>query len=369
MKKTTDILKRKTIRITGLWVFLFVNLIVLFSFVSAKSLKSDQKVLNAFEMRMQGRVDQAKTLLDSIVKADPSCAMAWYELSRTLTHMYWRGEESRKAGEAVQRAFELEPENIIYAYAFANNCFLQAYIQMESGQEVGKDAVLKICQAFEKALELKPDYAGAMMNLVELYGYLPPEMGGDKEKAREYVKKLELTDMFYSVKAQTVLMPQETNWISYWNNYISEKGECTRSLKELGAAYFFTGDVANAEKCYKRIIELDPTQQVRLLDMARFHIMKVMQNRDLAQQELPLAAGYIDEFLNSTPEPVAPLKGWSHAWLSRISGLLENQTESDLHLKLAKEADPYFSMAFGIPGPYNAPNEVPNQFGSFFSPF
>jgi len=369
MKKFADESKRKTIRIGGLWIFLVLNLVFLFSFVYCKSKKSDQEVVKAWEMRMDGKVDQAKAMLDSLTEADPSCAMAWYELSRTLKHMYWRGEESEEAGQAVQKACELEPDNVIYAFAFADNLFLQAYIKAQMGQEGVKEAVEKTCDAFQKVLELKSDYCVALMNLVELYGFLPPEMGGDKEKAGAYVEKIKEVDKFYGTKAQAVFMPEETNWVDYWNNYIAEEGESAKSLKELGAAYIFADDIENAEKCYKKIIDLDPTQNVRLLDLARVRVMKVMQNRDLAEEELPVAVKFIDDFLNSEPEPVAPLKGWSHGWLSRINGLLGNQTESDLHSKLAQAADPYFSQAFGVPGPFIAPDVLPDQFGSYFSPF
>ncbi|NQU85625.1 MAG: hypothetical protein HQ541_07680, partial [Mariniphaga sp.] len=359
--------KRKTIRISVLWLFLIVNLIFLGSFINCSNTQKSRDVLNAWELRIDGKVDDAKLLLDSILEKDPLNAMAYYELSRTLDYM----DKSEEAQKAIQKAFELEPDNVIYAYSNANNCFLQAYMKMQMEQEGVKEAVEKTCEAYLKVLEIEPDYPEAMMYLVEIYGYLPEDMGGNKEKANEFISKMEKLDPFYGAKAKTANLPEETNFVDYWNNYMAEEGECVKSLKELGATYIFADDIENAEKCYEKAISLDPAQNVRLLDLARYHMMKVMQNRELAQEELPNAIKYLNAFLESQPEPIAPLKAWSYANLSRFEMFLGNNEKGEELMKLAESTDPYFSRAFGVPGPgeFVAPNEVVHHFGSFFSPF
>ncbi len=68
----------------GLMISLLLNL----SLVFASCNKSDDKaVIQAFEMRMNGKSDQAKEMLLTIIKEDPKNALAQYELARTVNYM------------------------------------------------------------------------------------------------------------------------------------------------------------------------------------------------------------------------------------------------------------------------------------------
>ena len=277
---------------------------------------------------------------------------------------------SPEADSALQKAIDLDPNNVAFAYYNAKNCFLKAYMAMHQGNETN-ELIEKTCEEFVHVLELKSDYAEALMYLVEIYGYLPENMGGNKEKAAKFQKQLENLDKFYGAKSKLVFMDENTNKVDYWNNFIAENGESCKALKELGNAYIFKDDPENAKKSFAKAIAIDKSQNIRLLDLARYHTMKVMQDRSKAAEELPKSKIYIDEYLASNPEPIAPLKAYALGMKVKTEMFTGNKEEGEKIMAQAKEIDPYFSRAFGIPSLYvfEPPNQIDHHFSSFFSPF
>ena len=346
---------------------LLIVLILNISTVFSSCQETDKAVLKAYELRIQGKADQAKELLLTIFKEDSINAVAHFELARTLNYMNMRG--SKEADKALKNALKYEPENIVYAYCNAKDCFLKAYIAMQTGGENVKELVNDMCKEFEKVLEMKSDYPEALMYLVEIYGMLPENMGGDKIKAEEYVQKLEKLDKFYGAKARLVLMPESTNMIEYWKNYITENGEDCQSLKELGVSHLFNDDINGAKESFNKAISLDKSQNIRLLDLSRFHQMKVMQNRDAAEKELPEAKKYINQYLASEPEPIPPLKAFAIGMLAKFEMFSGNNAESEKLMEEAKSLDPHFSRASAIPSLalFEPPNKIDQHFRSFFS--
>ena len=331
--------------------------------------ETNKTVMEAFNLRINGKVDQAKELLENTLKTDSTNAMAHFELARTLNYINLRG--SAEADYHLKKALEIEPDNIVFAYYNAGNCFLKAYIAMHTGEENTKVIIDNVCNEYLKVLELEPDYPEALMYLVEIYGMLPQEMGGDKNRAEEYTKQLEEMDQFYGAKARLVLMPQGTNMIDYWKNYIAENGESCRALKELGVGYIFNDDFENAKISFEKSIDLDKTQNIRLLDLARYYHMKVMQNRDAAETELPKSKIYIEQYLASAPEPIPPLHAYALGMLAKTEMFLGNDEVGQNIKEEAKALDPYFSEAFAIPSLaiFEPPTEINHHFRSFFSPF
>ena len=64
---------------------------------SSGGTKTDKEVQKAFDLRMKGQVDEAKTLLESILAKDSTIAMAHYELGQIkITHVCgWRQSQFR----------------------------------------------------------------------------------------------------------------------------------------------------------------------------------------------------------------------------------------------------------------------------------
>ncbi|WP_340114285.1 tetratricopeptide repeat protein [Maribellus mangrovi] len=348
----------------------FVMIVLLGLSPVFSSCKQDEKaVLAAYKLRIDGKVDEAKNQLEQILKEDSTNALAHYELARTLNYINLFGSE--EATKALISAKTLEPENVIYQYAYAKNCFFETFKAMQMGDGDIKELLGKTCDEFDNVLNMAPAYPEAMMYLVEIYGILPPEMGGNKAKAEEYTKRLEKADNFYGAKARLVMMPQGTDMVQYWKDYITQNGENCGALKELGVAALFNDDIETAKVYFEKAMELDPVQNIRLLDLSRYHQMKVMQNRELVEQELPKAKEYIEQYLQSTPAPIAPLKAYAVGSEARIAKFLGNNDEAEKLMEEAKALDPHFSQAFGIPwlSIFEPPTQEDHFFASFFSPF
>jgi hypothetical protein len=116
---------------------------------------------------------------------------------------------------------------------------------------------------------------------------------------------------------------------------------------------------------------IDPSKNILILDLARYHIMKVMQNKDLVKTELPLAKGFLEAYLKSVPEPVIPLKTYAMGLLVRVNMFLGNQEQAEKLMGEAKALDPYFSRASGVPILllFDPPEKISHHYFSFFSPF
>ncbi len=330
--------------------------------------KTDQEVLMAFELRIQGKADQSKTILSDMVQKDSTNAAACFELARTLNYINIRG--SAEADKALKSSIKADPANAIYAFYFAKNRFLKAYMTMEQGGDAN-EKINGVCNEFLKVSKMKPDYPIPLMYLVEIYGMLPENMGGNRVKAEEYTQKLEKMDRFYGAKARLVMMPEGTNMAEYWNKYIAKNGDDFRAYKELGVAYLFTEDVAAAEKSFEKAISLDKSQNVRSLDLARYHMMKVMKNKDAAATEIPKSKVFLEKYLASVPEPIAPLKAFALGLMSVLEQFQGNNEKAEKYLAEANTLDPHFWRIMGIPAltMFDPPNKLDFNFQSFFSPY
>lgn len=353
------------VSVIGLFIVLLLN----FSMVFSACTKNEKAVLDAYELRINGKIDDALSLLKTTLAEDSTNATAHFELARTLNYMNMMG--SKEADNHLKKALELEPDNVVFAYYNAKNCFLKAYISAQQGKGNTKELVNKSCNEFIRVLGLNAEYPEALMYLVEFYGMLPDEMGGNKTEAKKYADILEKVDKFYGAKARLVMMPEGTDIVKYWTEYISENGEDCKVLKELGVAYLFNENIEGAKESFEKAMAIDMAENVRLLDLARYHMMKVMQNRNAAETELPKAKEYLQEYLKSIPEPIAPLKAYAIGMLVKIEMFSGNKIEGQQLMQQAKALDPYFSRATAIPSLalFEPPTEIDHHFQSYFIPY
>ncbi len=332
-----------------------------------------KKVEIAYQLRMNGKAELARGLLDSILTRDSTFALAHYEMARLNHYLLLGGGQVSisdiliPAGKAVQ----YDPSNVTYAYYKALVTFFNAYFAMEMGQGDPKSHVNEAIREFEKVLVMKPDYHEAMLYLVEFYGLLPADMGGDSAKAAGYAEKLATMDGYYGAKAKAVLATQGSDLVKFWEDLMTLGGEKPDYLMEAGKACLFAENPEKAEQYFNKAIQADPSKNIAILDLARYHIFKVMQNDSLAGSELPLAKRYLEKYLNTKPEPVIPLKAYATGWLGQAEMFLGNQAEAEKRIEEAKAMDPYFSRAAGIPTLllFDPPDQISHHYFSFFSWF
>ena len=333
----------------------------------------DKEVLKAYNLRMSGKVDEAKALLETILAKDSTNAIAHYEMAR-LKHYMFTGGGGVKIDDiitSINKAVTYDPKNVTYAYYKAITSFLNAFMAMQTGQGDVKKGVAETCADFEKVLSLKPDYYEASLYLVEIYGMLPKDMGGDSAKAAACADKLGKMNSYFGAKAKAALAPENSDMVKFWSDLLSSDGKNPELLMETGRAYLYADDLTNAESCFDKAIKSDPSENILILDLARYHMYKVMQNKDLAASELPAAKAYIEKYLQSSPAPVVPLKAYAMGLLMRCEMSLGDQAGAEKLMEEAKTLDPYFSRASGVPNLllFDPPDQISHHFFSFFRPY
>lgn len=354
-------------------IFLMMLCIGMLGFQSLAFTNPDTEVVKAFQLRMNGKVDEAKTVLQGILAKDSTNAMAHYEMAR-LKHYLLTGGGGIKIDDilvSISKATAYDPSNISYAYYKAIVHFLNAFMAMQTGNAEVKKNIDLTCIQFKKVLSMKPDYFEASLYLVEIYGMLPKDMGGDSIKALEYVDKLAAMNRYFGSRAKAVVAPRGTDLVKFWLSQVERDKKSADLLAETGKAYLNNDDLANAEKYYDEAIQSDPSKNVLLLDLARYHMLVVMQDKDLAKTNLPMAKSFLERYLQTVPEPIIPLKTYAMGLLMRTEMFLGNKAESDKLMEEAKSLDKYFSRAMGIPTMllFDSPDQIPHHYFSFFSPF
>ncbi|MCD6598870.1 MAG: hypothetical protein J7L04_14355 [Bacteroidales bacterium] len=362
MKNQKEKFRRKSLFIIGILILSIV--------CPALSVRAtDNKISTAYEMRLSGKVEEAKVLLEQLIITDSTNAAAYFELARTLHHMMLGGSGQKPVDilPVIKKATEYDPDNVIYAYYLANICFLNAYASKENTNEY----VTKACDAFKEVLKLKPDYKEAILSLIEIYGLLPAEMGGNKAVAESYAKSLAGMDKFYAAKANAVLMEEGADKVAYWENMLEQHSKSASVNEELGKAYFFKDEVEKGAIYMEQAVELNPENHLPKLNIARAYVMMIMQNKGDKEKNLELAESAFKTYLDETPDAIIPLKAYAKGWIAKIKRFRGDEEGSKELMAEAKALDPYFSMAFGVPSEYlySPPDEISTYFTSYFSPF
>jgi tetratricopeptide (TPR) repeat protein len=262
-----------------LWIVLVMSSVVAiasFGLLSCKGPEVDKVVMEAYELRMNGKADEAKAMLEQVISDEPDNALAHYELARTKLHIGLSALKELEAAlediqQSIDKAIENDPDNVIYRFFAGRIAFMSAYGAAQREQPDVKEKFAKLCSVYESVLKLKPDYHEAMLYLVQIYGILPEDMGGDKSKAEQYAKKLEEMDEIFGAKARAILLPEEADYVGYWQKVLKKHEGNAEVLRELGRAYLFKDQVEEGVKCFEEAVRIDPEHNILFLDVARYH--------------------------------------------------------------------------------------------------
>jgi len=327
----------------------------------------------AYELRMSGKADDAKTLLENAVSENPRDAAAHYELARTLLHMgLGKGREIfdyiEQAKNSIDKAVENDPGNVIYKFFAGRISFMQAYASLQGDDAAAGEKVGKLCELYESVLELKPDYHEVRLFLVEINGALPEDLGGDSSKAEMYAEQLEETDPVLGAKARVILLPDKTDLVEYWQKIADDNPGNSDALEELGRTCLRSGKTEEGIKHLEEVFSADPARNILLLDIARFHIMSGMRDPEMRDKIPPLAEDALNRYLAT--DPVPPLKAYAIGLKSRLKYGSDKEKADRLNEE-ANRLDPYYSKAFGVPTPdlFVAVGEESHNHRYLFQPY
>jgi hypothetical protein len=352
--------------------------IVLLSFVSIGSTLNSKaaRVMEAYELRINGKAEKAKELLDDILMKDSTDALAYFELARTRQHLFLGGdkfstEEWNEVLHSFRQSFKYAPDNEVYAFYYAYACFFDAFISMMRQNPDAGEKIAHACDAFNNVLRINPDCNAALLYLVDIYSSLPENMGGDKEKARNLASELNKKDRLFGAMAYARLLPDSADGVLYWQNVAKEAEMNALLLEELGRAYLLKSDTDNGTKYFQESIDSDKTRRYLYMHLVRYHILSVQQNPDAKAKHLEEAEKMANIYMQSGPELTPPLKAYANGILALIKMIGGDNNSSNTYLENAKSIDPFYSRAMGIPPSmlYCRPDEVKIQYNSFFLPF
>ena len=115
---------------------------------------------------------------------------------------------------------------------------LQFYIALQMGNENAAEYLAKMEETYNSVFQLDPTYTEDKLTLVEFFGGLPPNMGGNTEKAENYAIELEETDLIAGAKAREILMPEDDDYVSLLAGNCKRKSWQCRCKAGIGPGIF-----------------------------------------------------------------------------------------------------------------------------------
>jgi tetratricopeptide (TPR) repeat protein len=336
--------------------------------ICAQGLNHEAAIVQAYELRMNGKSEEAKITLLDILDRDSTDAMANFEMSRLIQFT-----EMMNVAEALKygmRAVEADPENSYYLFHTANLQFLRAYIAMHRGDEEQiKTFMVEASKTYEKVLLHNPDCKEAMLFLIDIYSNMNEDSIKNYEKAKQLQKSLTNIDPLSGAIGALSMSVHSVNAVDYWKAFISKNGPNNQLYEILGKAYLSNDNIKEAVVTFDKIVNSESTKNQLILHLARAHLMRVMRDEGASDLELPEVKKYILLYLETTTDKPIPVEAWCYGILSRVERFMENEEQAKLYLKKAKSLNPSFSRAFAIPTVDDPPNALQFTYFSFFKPF
>ena len=359
-------------------LILTISLSLLLGFYSEISAQfKEESARAAYELRMNGEILYASAMLQKLTNLRKTeGGLVQYEMARTKEHQGNGGAEWINADQIIgssKWAVSEDPQNLLFTYYDAQCRFGKAYVSiMQEGKTAGEDINMAV-ESLEKVLELDPDFHEVRVQLVEIYGQLPEDLAGDKEMAEMHASYLEDKDLYFGMLAREAMLTENDSRIDYWKEESNKQMNDTRIAVKLGKAYLLDGNIEEARPLFESAIKEDPIYNILLLHIARYHMYQVMWDQGKAEEELPFAETAIRQYLDSEPEPIAPLRAWAIGKLAMFKRFSGETEESNRLIEEAMVLDPSFSKASGLPclGLYVPPGEIyrSGDYESFLRPF
>ncbi|GAA4270650.1 tetratricopeptide repeat protein [Hyunsoonleella aestuarii] len=322
------------------------------------------EIIKAYELRMDGHTEEAINVLSKIIRSDSTNALAYFELARSL--------ENDKKIDHIIKALDYDSKNLKYRFYLANLHMLEAYKAMKTNNKELITKNLNLCtETLKNILAIKPDCRESLLFLIDIYGSLPEEIGGNMDIAKTYLKTLKSVDLLYAAQGELILKSKEPDFdiVKHWKTYIDTNGESNEALVKLGKAYLMTNKKVKAKECFNKVINRDPQQVILYLDVARAHLYGAMRGGDKQDKELNKFKENVLLYLNTAVKKPQLIEAWCYGWLGMVEGRLGNNKLGDEYIDKAEKLIPNYPRFTAIPAIDLAPNVVAYQYKSYFSAF
>lgn len=283
----------------------------------------------AFQLRMDGKSQQAKEILSEYLKADPNDAVAQFEYSRVLCYLFDLESAEKHATQAVQ----LAEDNPRYHY-WQGVCGTFLYIdQAHHKGNLDSSIIKRSIAAFEKAIELKPDYYEARYLLVNLLNNNEPDQGGDQQKARQHAERLMEMDLDYGLQAKMVVeQNRPMDWkIRQYQAALAKEPDNAGLHADIALLSAESGQADKMQQHLDKAIELDKQQKDILLKIA-FQLASKQQNQPAKEM--------VNRYLELAKDEPAAMRAFALGYLAIIERNSGNQKAFEKLAEQMKQTDP-----------------------------
>lgn len=321
---------------------LSATLLVMSIEASSDDANSPCVAIQAYELRMAGKLDEAQELLNENSKD----AKAYFELSRVhFIRIYVEmSDDTREVKEchqamkqhmanaeaAIEQAIKIDSQNPRYHYFNGVIAMYEGVSDMHSVWTMagGTVKIADMLKHYEKALEIRPDYHQARLMVLGLYDRLPWYRGGDKQKAKQYAEQLKAMDDVYGAYAECELRCNDKkDKVAIWREVVSKQPDSAAAHKGLGMELLDDGQLGQAVDEIEKTLKLDNSRSILLLHLARAYKKSGKLNE---------AEEYIQRYLDYDPKPAGIYR--AHA-LRRLAKIKKQQGQNDSAESLFKQAD------------------------------
>jgi tetratricopeptide (TPR) repeat protein len=308
------------------------------------SIIQTERVQKAFELRMSGDFDGARRVLDQALSAEPAPAVAWFESARLHFCMC----EFDPASKAIAQAIKLDgnkPRYHFWAGQIATfNAVFKAHNLLGALSMPGQ--ITKAQKSLERAVELKPDYHEARLELINLYWRSPLRSA---VRAQQHLEELKRLDPVFAAKAQCQMLGGKSadEQVAIWKKVLAENNQRAEAHAGMGRAYRTAGKYQEAIGEFKKALELDPAQGMILFDIGHCH--QALKNYD--EQ-----AKVYRRLLDMNPPQPLPLRLRAMRFLASAEEKRGNKQRAASLRKDADRLDPRYGKRGAVPG------DVPDLF-------
>ncbi|UCD75042.1 MAG: tetratricopeptide repeat protein [Phycisphaerales bacterium] len=294
----------------------------------------------AFNLRMEGKSDEAAALLRRSLEANPDDALTWFELARTEFYHFQLDE----ATETIARAIELAPDNADFQYfaGIAAGCNAVDKFHHQNATTEGEQQLANAIAAFRQAVTIDPDHHDARIMLINMLVETPKAQGGDAAEAEKHAQALEALDAVRGVEARCMLMGDDRPEaaIELWKKTVDSHPDRADAHAGLARALLSTGDLEAAAAEIDKAMQVDSKQRNLLLALCR----QLVSAEDRAGAEKAA-----QRYLETEPLLPAPMRAFGMFYLAVLQKQQGNRDRADALLAEAQQIDPHLWTTYMEP--------------------
>jgi tetratricopeptide (TPR) repeat protein len=262
-----------------------IRLALFFALLPGTRLFADNAQADA--LLQQGKVDEAATLLQATLAAQPDDALA----HNLLCRVYYAQDMSNEAVHECELAASHAPDNSNYAMWLGRAYGLKA---SHAGPFSGYGLAKKVRASFERAVQLNPANIHAMNDLGEFYISAPGVVGGGLDKAQALAEKMQPRFPAHAHRLMAMIAEKKKDSATAETEYkaAAATGKTPEAYVDLGHFYKRQNQMDKSLEALKSAIDADTRKDAALVDVASI--------LTASHQSPQLAESLLREYLSSS---------------------------------------------------------------------